>query len=258
MIQTLIISSEEQENQKVPLIPVEKLLPEIKPDLDTPKLTPEARESDKDGEFICTGHSFDTAFLDRLLKLINDKAHGEFYTNFVAGARKKITGQILVDLGAGNTNLGYSLSLLLGAAKYVGVEKFAKTVKELEKQLSQINIKSGKISLDNPAVYDGRKSLKEQKIVTVDKLIPASVVQDKMLHFLRRLPDNSVSILTSGIHDQLIDNPDYRAAIAVEIERVLHPKGAYISNCSDINTKNLSLMPDLSNKNLDIKVFIKK
>ena len=258
MIPKLIIPPEEPDNQKVLLSPVEKLIPEIKPDLDTSKLTPEARENDKDGEFICTGHSFDTAFLDRLLKLINDKSHNEFYTNFVTGAREKINGQILVDLGAGNTNLGYCLSLLLGATKYVGVEKFAKTVKELEKQLSQINIKSGKISLDNLAVYDGRKSLKEQKIISINVLTPASVVQDKMLHFLKRLPNNSVSILTSGIHDQLIDNPDYRAAIAEQIERVLNPRGAYISNCSDINTKHLSLVPGLSDKNLDIKVFIKK
>jgi hypothetical protein len=244
-------------NQKITLAPVESLIPEIKPDTENSKLSPEAKESDNDSGFIRTGQSFDESFLDRVLGLLKDKRSGDFITNFIKESGKKLTGQVLVDLGAGSTNLGYCTSLLLGAAKYVAVEKFSNTVKKLTDQLLLVSLKNGEITLDKPSLYDGRKILKEQKIIPINDLIPASVVQDKMLNFLKRLPDNSVSILTSGIHYFLMDNSEYRDAIAKEIERVLSPAGAYISIHSDINTKNLSRVADISNDELGIKVFIK-
>ncbi len=188
---------------------------------------------------------------------MNDKFNQVFFNNFIKGLREKLAGQTIVDLGAGNTNFGYSLSLLLGASKYVAVEKFEDTAKKLGEELKKFKIKDGKISLENLGLYDGRKNLAEQEMFPINGLISASIVQDKILHFLKRLPDNSVSILTSGINYGLIDNTEYREAIALEIERVLDPKGLYISKSSDIKTNNLSLIPDLSSDKFDIKIFSK-
>jgi len=246
-----------QDDQKVTLAPVRDLITEIKPDLETAKLSDEVKEVDSDNGYTRTGHSFDETFLQRMFEQMKERKYQEFFTDFINGSRRRLQGQILVDLGAGNTNLGYCLSLLLGAEKYIAVEKYTKTVKQLTEQLTKINIKNGELSLDKLSTYDGRKFIKEQKIVPVNKLIPASVVQDKMLHFLMRLPDKSVSILTSGIHSFLIDNTEYRDAIAREIERVLSPTGIYISRHSNINTSNLSKRLELSNNELEIKVYSK-
>ena len=250
------ISSGES-NQKVSILPVEVLIPGIKPDLETPKLSKEAKETGNDCGFNRSGHSFDNTYLDKMLGFAKDKFNQEFFTKFIKGVREKLRGQIIVDLGAGSTNLGYCTSLLFGADKYVAVEKFENTLKNLTGELSKINLKDGEILLDKPGLYDGRKMLKEQKIVPIYKLIPAALIQDKMLHFLRRLPDHSVSILTSGINYALIDNTEYRDAIAREIERVLDPNGVYVSRSSDINTQNLLVVSDLSSDKLEIKVFTK-
>jgi len=245
------------DDQKLSILPVEILIPGIKPDLETPNMSPEAREDNNDSGFTRTGHAFDNTYLDKMLGFTKDKFNQEFFTKFVKGVRAKLQGQTIVDLGAGSTNLGYCTSLLFGAAKYVAVEKFGKITKDLISELTKISFKNGEIPLDKSTLYDGRKILKEQNIIKIDKLIPVSVAQDKMLHFLKRLPDNSVSILTSGINYALIDNTEYREAIAREIERVLSPTGVYISRSSDINTKNLSAIPNLTEEELEIKVFAK-
>ena len=244
-----------QDNQKIAFLPVEILIPGIKPDLETAKLSKEQKESGNDEGYIRSGHSFDNTYLDKMLGFTKDKFHQDYFAKFVKGVREKLNGQVVVDLGAGSTNMGYCTSLLLGAAKYVGVEKYTDIAKNLTGELSKISFKNNEIPLDKPTLYDGRKILREQKLVVIDKLIPAAVVQDKILHFLKRLPDQSVSILTSGINYALIDNTEYRDAIAREIERVLSPTGAYISRSSDINTKNLELIPNLSNDEVEIKVF---
>jgi hypothetical protein len=244
-------------DQEISFQPVENLILDIKPDLETINLSKELKETGDDDKFNRTGNSFDHTYLSTLFDLMNDKFNQVFFNQFTKGLRERLVGQTIVDLGAGNTNFGYSLSLLLGAAKYVAVEKFEDTTKKLHEELKKFKIKDGKISLENLGLYDGRKNIVEQEMFPVSGLISVSIVQDKILHFLKRLPDNSVSILTSGINYGLIDNTEYRDAIALEIERVLDPKGLYISKSSDIKTNNLSLIPDLSNDKFDIKIFSK-
>ncbi len=70
---------------------------------------------------------------------------------------------------------------------------------------------------------------------------PISIIQEDMLNFLKRLPDNSVSILCSGIDTIVIPDAKYREDVEKEIERVLDPSGAYIGeNCGGhIETENL-------------------
>jgi hypothetical protein len=244
-------------DQEISFLPVENMISGIKPDLETVNMSKELKESGDDDIFNRTGKSFDSTYLSTLFDLMNDKANKVFFNKFIKRLREKLEGQIIVDLGAGNTNFGYSLSLLLGVSKYIAVEKFEDTAKKLNEELKKFNIKDGKISLENLSVYDSRKNMVEQDMFPINELIPVSIVQDKILHFLKRLPDNSVSVLTSGINYGLIDNTEYRDAIALEIERVLDPKGLYISKSSDIKTNSLFLIPDLSNDQFSIKVFNK-
>jgi len=124
--------------------------------------------------------------------------------------RKLIKDQIIVDLGAGSTKDGYLLSEELGARAYIGVDEYYS--------------ESLKRDLENS---------KE------DKKIPFSVVSKDMLTFLRGLPDNSVSILMSGINASLLSNERYRKEVLAEIERVLDPEGAFLSFASDINPEAL-------------------
>jgi hypothetical protein len=122
--------------------------------------------------------------------------------------------QIVVDLGAGKSRYGHSLCSLFGAKAYVGVEKhFAK---ELEEYISYSTPEKIEKTFDRgPAGIEP---------------IPAAIEDADMLSFLRRLPDNSVSIFASGIDRNIICDNEYLDAVRKEIGRVLHPKGAYISH----------------------------
>lgn len=244
-------------DQKISFFLVEDLISGIKPDLETANLPKDIKENGDDDIFNRTGNRFDNTYLSTLLELSNDKNNKTFFNKLINGLRQKLDGQIIVDLGSGSTNLGYCSSLIFGASKYIAVEKFSDIVSKLIDQLKKIEIKDGEILLNNLDTYDGRKILVEQKGL-IDKLIPVSIVHDKILHFLKRLPDNSVSILTSGINYALIDNTEYRDAIGLEIERVLDPNGLYISRSSDIKTENLLILNDLSDDVLQVKVFNKR
>ena len=68
--------------------------------------------------------------------------------------------------------------------------------------------------------------------------IPASIVPEDMLSFLKRLPDNSISILCSGI-DYFIITHDYGYQVKEEISRVLDPNGALLNYSSEIVPSSL-------------------
>jgi len=117
---------------------------------------------------------------------------------------EEIRGQVLVDLGAANFKAGYLFALKHGAKAYIGIEPF---------------------------VYMGLYLALARLDINGDK-IPASIANDDMLTFLKRLPDNSVSILTSGIDNIVIKNEDYISQTSEEIFRTLSPNGAHINLAS--------------------------
>ncbi len=244
-------------NKEIIILPVEKLIPEVKPDLVAQKTPEEEAELTNTSDFNRTGNSFDNTHLAGIMEIIKNKNSKREIEPLITEIRKRLKDQTIIDLGAGSTNLGYITSLIFGASKYIAVEKFESIANKLNVELRKIKIKDGSISLENLSLYDGREILKEEYGLETKELIPASVVQDKMLRFLNRIPDNSVSILTSGITYALIDDTEYRDNVAKEIERVLDPKGLYVSIHSDIKTKNLFKIPELSNEKIGIKVFAK-
>lgn len=58
--------------------------------------------------------------------------------------------------------------------------------------------------------------------------IPVAIVEEDMLSFLKRLPDNSVSVLNAGIDKIVMPDLRYRNSVAKEIIRVLNPQGGYV------------------------------
>ncbi|GEM_PF-1714280 len=117
-------------------------------------------------------------------------------------------GKVVVDLGAGSYPIGYCIADYCKARGYIGVEPIY--TEELANRLQHAEI------------YAAHKL----------NIIPFTVIGEDMLGFLRRLPDNSVSILCSGIDTYIIERGDYRDAVAKEIIRVLDPDGVYIGGSS--------------------------
>tara|TARA_Y100000034_G_C6897711_1_gene414302 strand:+ start:1075 stop:1629 length:555 start_codon:yes stop_codon:yes gene_type:complete len=113
--------------------------------------------------------------------------------------------QIVLDLGAGSNLNGYLIATKNGARGYVGVERH-----HAEKLIERIR----------DASFDG------------GALPLTTVVSADMLDFLRAVPDNSVSVLTCGVGDDILFTGAYREKVREEIERVLHPDGSHTSNYS--------------------------
>jgi len=58
--------------------------------------------------------------------------------------------------------------------------------------------------------------------------MPYSISDEDMLTFLRRLPNDSVSLFAAGIDNSIIKY-EYEKEVGVEIARVLDPKGCFVS-----------------------------
>jgi hypothetical protein len=157
--------------------------------------------------------------------------------------------QVVVDLGAGSAE-GYYYAALAKAKGYIAVDKYCRD--------------EGQIP------YSFFKFLEEhfstcflKKLASVVKPIPGVEVSQDMLTFLQRLPDNSVSILTSGIDDCVLPNDDYRYAVEKEIKRVLDPNGVHINHFSSFgyyeNDESIEqlFIPGLKYHNL-LKAYVKK
>jgi len=147
----------------------------------------------------------------------------------------ELSGQVVLDLGAGKYGQAFMDILHAGARAYIGVELHY--ADQLHKNLSE-----------------GRLSYFAEKDATKDFQI--SISDEDMLSFLRRVPDNSVSMLMSGITDDITPNQEYRDDVRKEVERVLDPAGAYLSGMKCIRIFNED---DVRIENIDFssKKYIK-
>ncbi len=145
-------------------------------------------------------------------------------------------GQVVVDLGAGTSGLDYYIIDRAKASSYVGVDI------NLELQVvNDIAISDDKELVDfnfntnvNPMYrFEYNRPAHEMNRT------PAVLVQSDMLSFLRRLPDNSVSIFCSGIDASIISDKKHLDEIRGEIVRVLNPSGGYIGAHAHINLPNV-------------------
>ncbi len=98
---------------------------------------------------------------------------------------KYISGEIVVDLGAGTTANGYNIAIKNKAKKYIPVEMYP----------------------DNAAV--------------LRQAIPGITIHNTdMLSFLKTLPRRSVVVLAIAIDGFILENPTYIRQVEVEIKRV--------------------------------------
>ena len=117
----------------------------------------------------------------------------------------RLKDQVVIDLGAGDTGLRIYYSITeIGARGYVGVDLSTRNSERLKSNLAE----------DSWVTKDYPK----------EKLIPAVVVNEDMLTFLKRLPNKSVSIIASGLSDGILPEI-YEKDVEQEIKRVLDPKG---------------------------------
>ena len=118
--------------------------------------------------------------------------------------------------GDGQDPFGYVLAQLLGAKAYIGVDKFFDPLFE----------------------YFSIQGIKERYHISPSD-IPFAAVKEDALDFLKRIPDNSASILTCALTGQIGIGRKYATVVEKEIARVLDPNGAYISMFSDFDPKEL-------------------
>lgn len=124
----------------------------------------------------------------------------------LARGRARFRDQVIVDLGCGRSIDGYSLACGVEANAYVGVEPFHTAALFVAFSVGQ----------QPHEVFE--------QVPLSGYMVPASVVCDHALAFLRRVPDDSVSIIASGL-DRMILDDDYGLELEKEIVRTLHPEG---------------------------------
>lgn len=122
---------------------------------------------------------------------------------------QRLSDGVVVDLGAGVKSTGYYFAHQHRAAGYIGVEPAHPADLQKEVQTQADRIKS------RPAT-------------------PFVVVAENMLAFLKRLPDDSATIITSNIDSNVIPDPKIREQIGLEINRVIGARNMYITNFSEV------------------------
>tara|TARA_Y100001934_G_scaffold101337_1_gene124586 strand:- start:917 stop:1618 length:702 start_codon:yes stop_codon:yes gene_type:complete len=126
-----------------------------------------------------------------------------------------LKGQSVVELGAGMMPHGYLIATTFEAKNYLAIEPYYADV--LLKTL--------------------RQAIEEQKHVIPE--IPWKISSDDMLKALRKIPDESVSVLACGIEDCILPDAEYKAAVESEIARVLSTTGVFASSHSDLQPRGL-------------------
>lgn len=130
------------------------------------------------------------------IELITQLKYARFYDRNL----DRFNNQIVVDLGAGKHSYAYRIAKLLEARAYVGIEPY--WASELEESLSEEDEKSP----DNALLW--------------------AVVPAGMLHFVDRIPDDSVSFFAFGIDGMILLDHGYSYSVNRLLSRVLHPDGA--------------------------------
>lgn len=189
-----------KEIQKIKIVPVENIIP----DINTDKLTTIEEQLKKIGDDDSSRK-----------KLEFGSPQGTPYGSFVESnyrtdenirkAFEKFKDQIVIELAAGWIPCGYYLANIAGAKAYIAEEPYwpDKIAKEFNYQLEAYKY----------------KNLRE---------IPVAIVPEDMLTFLKRLPDNSVSIFTTGIDEAILEYK-YMELVKKEMTRVLSKNGAIIA-----------------------------
>lgn len=156
---------------------------------------------------------------------IPDIANGEEYGKHEKNGKalEVFKNQIMIDLGCGESASGYLISQILKSKAYIGVDMYNSS--QLEFSMTQIrsSIKTRDNYRDS---FENLPGFYKHKI-------PFAIENSDILSFLKRLPNNSVSIMMGGIGQEVIENYKYRDEILKEIKRVLSPDGGCLTVSSD-------------------------
>ncbi len=150
-------------------------------------------------------------FVQRLEGSVDSDSNAK---EFIDGL-KRLRGQVVVELGAGSSPMNAILAKRYGARAYVGTDP--------------VNAEDLEINLRKEGLLN-------------DKRIEVAVVPEDALTILKRLPDKSVSIMVSGLDNDVLHafDDEYVMGIRVELERVLHPDGVFVQDSSDISPEDWS------------------
>lgn len=250
------VIQESTEVKTVKIIPVEQLIPEIKP-TQIEKLDGIDYQTNQFGDSFI--YEFFKGSIDNILE--DYIRNPENLTSDFSILKERMRGQIILDLGSNESILGYELASLLGASAYIGVDINANAVR-MGNDLQEFTSTSIKTGIKNLLKFEDyshysesenqkRKAGKEKVINDTlgTEIIPASIVRDDLLSFLKRLPNNSVSIFTFGIDNNVIPDERYRQEVGQEIQRVLNQKGGYLTYTSNITSgKLINPFKELSKK----------
>ena len=124
---------------------------------------------------------------------------------------EKFADGIVIDLGAGVKSYGYYLVRKVKAKGYIGVE--ATRPDDLQK-----DIQAG-VDRSKKAGYPA---------------MPFVVVAEEMLRFLKRLPENCASVITSTIDNCVVPNSQVMRELGEEIWRVIGTDHIYLTNQSQV------------------------
>jgi hypothetical protein len=167
------------------------------------------------------GRPWDTPFSTNAFKYLYDSR--KFYTtNYIRflTIKKGFAFTPVIDLGAGNNNIGYKIANLLNSKGYIGVEPYHYI--ELANSIIE-----GDATDDTQEARRWKKYSKTLKSSN-PRQIPFNVVAEDAFSFLKRVPDLSVGLMSFGTDDLIVDNTDYIEAVKEEIKRVLHPDSLMI------------------------------
>ena len=129
-----------------------------------------------------------------------------------------LKGQIVVDIGAGESLAGYIIANRAEAKGYIGVDAF--NAQNLSVKLNYF--------LDPNGNYRNKATTK------------GVAIEEDMLSFLKRLPDRSVSVFCSGI-DYTILGVEYESEVSAEIQRVLSDDGVYVGGIVGNMSEHINL-----------------
>jgi len=125
-------------------------------------------------------------------------------------------GRVVLDIGPGSGSLhsGYEATQLLGGSAYIGVEPY------YYKNLSTA-----------VEAYMQREPEKFE--------VPFVITSEDALVFLRRLKDNSASVMTSATDSFILRNKKYNEELEREIARVVGDDGAFVAFDSVLTGRGL-------------------
>lgn len=174
-------------------------------------------------------------------------------SDYMMEAIKCFEGQVVVDLGAGQSLDGYILLNIVGARADIIVEPW-NMHKLYQKITDQESLRgTGELNKFIKRMYTFASTISAYDEETVKKLqqgieeyfekgagkVPAALVAEDIVVALKRLPSDSVSVLACGMDRCMISDDVYTALVEEQIARVLHPQGAYLGMCSRFEPEGL-------------------